>query len=216
MFHLEKSAWLWFCQAATCRSLAHTVLYVKNTPWSSVPFTWMTMGMRPLELCSTAGSGRSLWNSKNFNFHVIYCNFIFFGKLSKVNGFLQQILNQMSFLKVLIILIALLLKVDLLVSFPSTSKLQLFLRFSFYVTIFKAFIEFVTRLLLLYVFGFLATRRGMWLQGVGCCTHTPFRIVPTPPCIGRWNFNHSNTRNSLQIPLFLLPIVPSTVYGTSV
>ena len=59
------------------------------------------------------------------------CNIIFFGKLSKVNGFLQQILNQMSFLKVLIILITLLLKVDLLVSFPSTSKLQLFFKIFF-------------------------------------------------------------------------------------
>ena len=153
----------------------------------------------------------AFWLVRILIFIYFICNFIFFGKLSKVNGLLQQILSQMSFLKVLIIVIALLLKVDLLVSFPSTSKLQIFLRFSFCVTIFKAFIEFDTRLLLLYVFGFLATRRGMWVQGIGFG-----RIVPTPPCIGRWNFNHSNTRNSLQIPLFLLPIVPSTLYGTSV
>lgn len=113
-------------------------------------------------------------------FIYFICNFIFFGKLSKVNGLLQQILSQMSFLKVLVILIALLLKVDLLVSFPSTSKLQIFLRFSFCVTIFKAFTEFVTRLLLLYVFGFLATRCGMWVQPIGFG-----RIVPTQPCIGR-------------------------------
>ena len=60
----------------------------------------------------------------------------------------------------------------------------------------KPLTEFVTILLLLYVFGFLATRHGMLASKQ--------RIEPTPPCTGRCNFNNSNTRNSLQISLIII------------
>ena len=72
-------------------------------------------------------------------------------------------------------------------------------------TIFKVFIEFITILLLFYVFFF-------WSQGTWDLS-SPTKDWTCTPCIGKWSLNHWTTREVPKIWFFIHPPTHPTVSG---